>query len=261
MSKSRGNKKNPVSSDGDLEMRVGELSEDGKLIVAAIVEQMEEKLEQLRAEFRREMADKDKQISELHDEVNSLKMKLSKVDERVDDADAYERRDTLIFSGSGVPLSRDQESCPDIVCSLVKEKLKVQLSTSDISTCHRLGRKPVTQKPDSRSIIVKLCRRDLKGDLLFACRELKPDIYVNESLTPTRNRIMYVLRRARQQFPEKISGSSSRDGRVMVWVKPPNSEAVGARNSRMFINTRLELENFCTETLGTPLSTFVENWQ
>jgi hypothetical protein len=85
-------------------------------------------------------------------------------------------------------------------------------------------------------------------------------MYVNESLTKTRSTVMYALRRAKRQLPEKISGIGSMDGRVCVWVKPPNPSAVGARNTRMFVNTRKKLEEFCDEILNTPMASFIENW-
>lgn len=181
------------------------------------------------------------------------------MEEKIDDADAYERRDTVIVSGKAVPTVTDGESCLQIVSDLLKNELKLIVPATDISTAHRLGKRPATQQPDNRSIIVKLCRRDLKKDILDACRQLKPEMYVNESLTPTRNTIMYVLRKAKRKCPDKISGCISIDGRVCVFVKPPNPDAPGARNSRMFVNTPHKLELFCHDILETPLATFIEN--
>jgi hypothetical protein len=241
-----------------------ELSKDGKLIVEAITRKFDEltlRFSEMKEEFRAEIAKKDEQVSGLQEEVDALKLKVSGMEEKVDDADAYERRDTLIFSGSSVPLVTEDENCGEIVRKLVKDKLNLNMAATDISTTHRLGRKPVTQKQDTRNIVVKLCRRDLKGDLLSACRQLKPDnLYINESLTPNRSTILYALRKAKRQFPDKVSGTGTMNGRVCVWVKPPNPETPLPRNSRMFVNTRLTLESFCTDILGVPSSTLIENW-
>ena len=54
------------------------------------------------------------------------------------------------------------EICYNIVIDLVKEKLRFQLRNSDISVDHRLGKKLLTQGPDKRNIIVKLCSSDTK---------------------------------------------------------------------------------------------------
>ena len=49
---------------------------------------------------------------------------------------------------------------------------------------HRLGPKKNTQGLDKSSIVVKLCRRDTKLDLMKACKTVKPkNIYINESWT------------------------------------------------------------------------------
>ena len=94
-------------------------------------------------------------------------------------------------------------------------------------------------------------------------KQLRPNMYVNESLTKTRSTIMYALRRAKMQYPDRISGSGSVEGKVAVWVKPLNPTAPGPMrntNTRMFINSRQKLEKFCVDILGVPVSTFVDNW-
>ena len=153
------------------------------------------------------------------------------------------------------------ENSSQVLCDLIEEKLKIKISKSDISTAHRIGQKPANQQPDKRKIIAKLCRRDLKSDLLNACRQLKPNIYINESLTPARSTILFILRKAKKMFPNKISGCNSRDGRIQVWVRPPNIDGNGTRNIRVFVNTRSALEEFCYKSLGVSLETFVEEWQ
>jgi hypothetical protein len=241
-----------------------QLSEEAETIIAAITtkfEELTEKFEELREEFRCKLAERDLQVNCLREEVEGLKSKVSILEEKIDDADAYERRDTIILSGKSVPLVRDEENCIEIVRGIAKEKLKLILSPSDFSTAHRLGRRPATQQPDGRDIVVKLCRRDLKESILHACRSLRPsDLYINESLTRTRSTILYVLRNAKKRFPDKIDGCGSVGGRVRVFVKSPNPDAPGARNTRAFINTQDTLRKFCDDILGTPLSTFIENW-
>ena len=133
-----------------------------------------------------------------------LRHKVSKLEERVDDAKAFERRDTLVFFGEAMPQVSADENCTTVVRNLVKEKLKVQLLPTDISTAHRLGKTPSNQQVDRRYIIVKLCRRDLKRDILFACQNIRPNMYVNEYLTPVRLTILYVLRWAKKSHDGRI---------------------------------------------------------
>ena len=245
-----------ISDDNSDELNLNNLSQDGKIIVAAITAQ----LDLFRAEFLNKLNEKDKEIDNLKIEVNTLKVRLANMEEKIDDADAYERRDTLIFSGDAVPQVKTGENCRDIVCNLVKDKLNLQIASTDISTSHRLGKKPEDQRVDKRHIIVKLCRRDLKRDLISACKQLKPDLFVNENLTPLRNTIMYALRKIKGHFPNLISGSASIEGRVFVWVnKPP---AATERKMRIPINTKFKLEDFCNKFLNTPLDSIIKitNW-
>lgn len=232
------------------------LSEDGKLIVDAINRHLLE----MKQEFIEKLEEKNKLVEDLRIEVDTLKLKVSNMEEKLDDADAYERRDTLLFSGSDVPHGLDGENCANIVIDLVKDKLKLNLQRSDLSVCHRLGRKPVSQQPDKRNIVVKLCRRDLKADILYACRQVKPNMYVNESLTPIRGTIMYVLRQMKKKFPDKVSGCSSLDGKVFAWVRPAGPAVAGSRNARWPINSLLKLQQFSTDVLNTPLTSFIETW-
>lgn len=232
------------------------LSEDGKLIVDAINRHLLE----MKQEFIEKLEEKNKLVDDLRIEVDTLKLKVSNMEEKLDDADAYERRDTLLFSGSDVPHGSDGENCANIVIDLVKDKLKLNLQRSDLSVCHRLGRKPVSQQPDKRNIVVKLCRRDLKADILYACRQVKPNMYVNESLTPIRGTIMYVLRQMKKKFPDKVSGCSSLDGKVFAWVRPAGPAVAGSRNARWPINSLLKLQQFSTDVLNTPLTSFIETW-
>lgn len=49
-----------------------------------------------------------------------------------------------------------RENCPQKICVLVKEKLKLSISVSDISTYHTLGRRPISRLPEVRNLTVKL---------------------------------------------------------------------------------------------------------
>ena len=215
-----------------------ELSEDGKRIVQAL----REEFEKVKDDLNRELNERTNEIKALNEEVCRLRSRVNKLEEKVDDAEAYERRDTLVFSGEAIPQVSDDENCTLEVCNLVKDKLKVQILPTDISTAHRLGKKPSNQQTDRRNIIVKLCRRDLKRDILFACRIIRPNMYVNEYLTPVRSTILYVLRRAKKTHGGRIKGCNTIGGRVFAWVKTPNSTGPEGNTIRRPINTHGELE-------------------
>ena len=82
---------------------------------------------------------------------------------------------------------------------------------------------------------------------------MKPsNFYISESLTPQSETISYVLRRARKDFDQIISGSTTVDGINYVWVKPPNANVPGAKNIRHKISTQSDLSSFCSQTLRRP---------
>ena len=132
---------------------------------------------------------------------------------------------------------------------MIREKIKLSLNPSDISTAHHLGTKPKNQEIDRRSII-KLCRREMRRELILACKKIRPNfIFINENLTSNRSSILFCIRKAKRTFLDVVSNCGSFDGRVYVCTKPPNPESPGARNSRVNVNTREQLQTFCQRTL------------
>lgn len=190
--------------------------------------------------------------------------KVSRMEEKIYNAKAYERKDTPIFFRKAVHQVTQWDIYPQLACGLLKEHLKLVLNACDISTTHRIGKRPTNQQPDIRNITIKLCRRNLKSDILDACRQVKqPNLYINESLlNPSRSPIMYVLRSARKRFRDKKYLVVGR-GMVRcacVFVKPLNPNSSGTRNGKVSVNTHLKLQMVCNEIQNTPLSTFFNKW-
>ena len=219
-----------------------------------IVNALTKKMDSWKAEILSELHAKDEKIESLNKDIKDLKNTVSKLKEQIDNNDAYERRDCLIFSGSSIPVCRTGENSTAVACELIKSKLNFEVSPSNISTGHRLGNKSQSQEEDRRPIILKFCRREIKSDILKLCKENRPqNLYVNESLTPLRSKILYVLRLAKRNHPNKIASCKSLDGKVVVWVKPPRPDAQGARNTRVFINSKNGLEKFLHDLLEVSL--------
>ena len=243
-------------------------SRDGKLIIPAIVsffqdyqERFLNMFEKLQSEFTELCKSKDVKVEMLEGEIKTLKHQISKLNDKIEESDNYERRDTLVLTGDTLPPEKNMECCADIVVKLIKDNLKVNISPNEISVCHRLASTSPSQKPVKKDIIVKFCRRNTKMDILNTCRKRKPEkFFINEFLTPQRQTISFVLRKARKEFPNIVSGSTSFEGKIFVWVKPPNPDAPGARDSRMAVNTHEKLVEFCTKTLSKPITHFIKEW-
>lgn len=226
-----------------------------------LISTFERKLKTLMQDFEQRMAAKETEMSSLKNDLHTLKRKVAVLEDTVEDTDAYERRDTVVLSGSEVPVASDGENSVALVTDLISRKIGVKMKKEDISTAHRLGQKINTQAPDRRNIIVKLCRRDTKNDLLRACKTAKPaNLYINENLTRKRNVIFYGLRKSKKKFPNIVAGCGTFDGKVYAWIKPPNLNAPNARNTKVIINSRDKFDSFCASTLKCDPSELVDNW-
>ena len=209
-----------------------------------------------RENFSTLLRENNTKINIMENEISTLKRDIVRLEDKLQDNDTLERRDTAILSGEKLPIPSPDENTSNLACALLKDNMNITVNTVEISTAHRLG-----GKNNKKSVIVKSCRRDIKNDLVTDSRRSKPDqFFVNECLTPQRQTISYVLRRAKQESPNIVSGSSSFDGKVYIWVKHPNPDAPGAKDLRHAINNHPRLVDFCNRTLNVPLSHFIKEW-
>ena len=118
-------------------------------------------------------------VSILKEEVSSLKTKknlqesshsahVAPLNQKLDANEQYERRDATILSGPAVPVTTDREDCKQIILNLLRDNIRINVNPKDISTAHRIGRKPTGI--NRRNIIFKLCRLDLVHDIIAACK-------------------------------------------------------------------------------------------
>ena len=233
------------------------LSGNGKLIVTTLLNEMSK----MKEELMDLISAKNVEIDSLKTDVVQLREQVKKLESYIDEEDSYIRKDTLIFSGTSVPEVATGENCITVVTNLLKNKLNLELNSSEINTAHRLGKRTESQMPDKRSLIVKLCRRDTKSQIISASRAARVSgLYVNESLTPTRRSILYGLRQIRRAHPNLVVGCSSFDGKVFVYTKPAPNAPPNSRNLRQMMNTREKLEMFCRDFIKKPLEDFIDSW-
>lgn len=240
---------------------------EGKKIFAPFLEIFHEFLESLTTKFehfKEEMIainkTKDDEINVLKEQVNKKDTIITSLRHQIDAQDQYVRRESLIFSGSSIPTYLEGENCVDIARKLIHEKFgtETEVCHNDISVAHRLGPKPMPSKVDRRSIIVRLCRRNVKDLILNKSRKAKrKDLFVSESLTPTRLKIVRALKQAKNENPDIVSGYQTIDGSIYVWVKPPNPTAEGAKCSRVMLNTLEGLEEFCQRNFQEPATNYL----
>ena len=109
-------------------------------------EEYQKGFDELKSNFQEEMKKRDEAISVLKQENKTLQDYVARLEEKIDDAEAYERRDCVVLSGDGVPAAQTGENCIQVACDLIKDKLKLNISPSEVSTAHRLGKKPSAPK-------------------------------------------------------------------------------------------------------------------
>ena len=132
-----------------------------------------------------------------------------------------------------------------------------------ISTAHRMGKPPAPDSSslDKRPIIVKFVRRDDKFLIMKRARNQSTRVeglFVNESLTPTRSKILYVLRQAKRMTGSLITGTSTMNGKVFVHHRPAANAPETTPSLRTEINTRDKLHDFCENFIKKSLETFLD---
>ena len=222
----------------------------------------EEMFQNMKQEFRTSLSERDAKVASLESEVSSLKNRLSEIEEKIEEGEAYEKRDTLIISGSKVPPVSLNENCLQVTRNIIREHLKISVPENEVSVTHRMGPNVSDPNSNKRTIIVKFCRRNTKNDILTSARKMKvPNLFVNECLTSNQRMIGYALRKARRENPEVVSGSTTFEGKYVVWTKPPNPSAIGARDIKHSVGSVEKLEKFLLRTFNKPLNYYIQNYQ
>ena len=175
---------------------------------------------------------------------------------RLDDIESSQRSDSIIMSGDALPPATADENPVSIAEDIMKNKLKVEVSGA-VVTAQRIGKKPLTQSPDRRKMLVRLQNAYLKDDILRSCRTVKPpQLYLNENLIQSRAKLLYALRQAKKRSPDKLLSYWSRDGRVYALLKSASSQT---SNIRVHISDMRRLEEVCEQSLGFQLTEMLKD--
>ena len=242
---------------------VATLSDEAASIVAAIKLQYDDLKDEI-VSLKKLLSEKDQHIDEMKVEITLLNKKVTKLENLVDEEDAYVRRESLILSGTIIPPSTPGEICSNVARKALKDKLNLEVQANEISVCHRLGPKSNTQAHDTRPLTVRFCRRETKRQVLFARTDNShpnSTLYVNESLTPKRRTIMFALRKMKKLHPTIITGCNTLEGRCFVYTKMPASLPNSrSRDRKHVVNTHDALVDFCRDFVKKPLDAFLETW-
>lgn len=172
----------------------------------------------------------DSSMDILRCELRRLEENLRRQDERLDDLEQYSRRNCLLIHG--VPETTTEDTT-DVVIQLFRDKLKVNIDTSTIDRCHRVGKPHRTvaeaTKQGKRAIIVKFISYQHRLQVFRAKRALKNSpVVITESLTTQRQQL---LKAAKDKFGPRNCWTY--DGKITVL----------RGNKRVHVFTQTDLEN------------------
>ena len=202
--------------------------------------------------------ERDSKFIQLQNENSSLRNTVACQDNKIDELEQYSRRESLVLSGDVLPVTAPSEDTTFIACKLINDKLgdHLQIQPEDIAISHRLGKKP-NNGPDKRRIIARFVRRSLKFQVLKAARSKKPEnLFVTESLTPTRQLITRALHKTKKDHPRIVTKYYTNNGSITAEVKGQNARDSDPA-SHITINTMAALEDFSRKSFQQAAAAFL----
>ena len=176
------------------------ISKQAHLVVQCIQEEQH---------LKSSLKEKDKEINSLHDIVNNLEV-------RLEHQEQYSRRTSLRFHNIDVPVDDRGHiihpvNTDDIIVNICKNKLKLDISTNDISRSHVIGK----VRNGKSQVIARFLSYRCRDKVYNSKRNLKNDadrIFITENLTKTRTNLVKSL--AELKYNQNIMTYWTTDGRV-----------------------------------------------
>ena len=132
--------------------------------------------------------------AESHRLYDELQAKNSELELRIDELEQYSRRNCLVLHGI-VESQYAKENTDDLVLEIVRKKLDLEISATDLDRSHRIGRGRNTSYAEAasekrkkpRPIIVKFVSYKVRAEVFRRKRKLKGSgVRITESLTKKR---------------------------------------------------------------------------
>lgn len=140
-----------------------------------------------------------------------------------DKLEQYTRRESIRLVGISEEADETTEALQQKIVKVAADA-GVEMSTSDISVCHRLGNKAPDQlqqgrSPKPRPIVCKFVSRASKIKLMAAKKNLKDKseykrVFINDNLTAMRAKMLAVVKES-----PNVESSFTKDGKIMCFLK------------------------------------------
>jgi len=168
---------------------------------------------------KRVTADYRAEIDVLKSENDSLKTRITQLENAAEIAEQYSRRNCLRVTGIK---ENPGESTDEIILNMARA-IDADVSLADIDRSHRVGKisatsESETEPPKPRAIIVKFATYRARRSFYKARTKSKTcgykNIFVNEDLTQYRNIVLYQARKLVRE--ERLEGAWSSDGTILI---------------------------------------------
>ena len=150
-------------------------------------------------------------VAPMHATIETLAAKNKELEMRVDELEAYSRKNLIRISG----VSEDEKDT-NVAVTQIAEKLEIPVTQADIEVSHRVG---PTNPNRPRQIIARIKNYELRHRLLRSSKKLKDipgmsNVHINQDLSKARGKLAY---HARQLVREKkIKSTFVWDGRFIA---------------------------------------------
>ena len=156
------------------------------------------------------------EIKKLDQEMMSMNKEIRSFQRVIEEQEQYSRRNCLRFHGIE---ETSGENTDQLVISLVKDKMEIDLRPEDLDRSHRVPLRSHQRSSEGRSpvkpIIVKFSRYNVRREVYAARSLLKGTrIYVHEDLTRERSDLLFKAREL-----QNVARTWTYDGRIFALTK------------------------------------------
>lgn len=106
----------------------------------------------------------------------------------------------------------------------IKDNLKINISQGAINVAYRIGNN--TKQYANKPIIVKLHSRQMKQEITNAYITMRPNLFINESLTPKRLSLLKIIWSIRKNNGELFQQCYTKDEKIHIKLRPSNRKHI-----------------------------------
>ena len=125
-----------------------------------------------------------------------------------------------VMSPMSLPSEILNENSTQVVVNAIKDNLKIIIQP----VAHRSGNK--SKQSSNNPIIVRLHSRQKKDEIISACIFLRPNLYVNESLTPKRLALFKTIWNTRKENRQLFQQCYIKDGKICIKLRCLNQKHI-----------------------------------